>query len=89
MVPDECLKLESIPVVSGFPEVFPKDLRGIPLVREVEFSIDLILGCTPISKLPYQMTPTELEELKCSLKTFRRRASLDQVSCLEKNRSSL
>ncbi|GKA70737.1 hypothetical protein Tco_0776876 [Tanacetum coccineum] len=30
-------KLEDIPVVKEFPDVFPKDLPGIPPVRQVEF----------------------------------------------------
>ncbi|GJR60266.1 putative reverse transcriptase domain-containing protein [Tanacetum coccineum] len=35
-------RLEDIPVVREFPEVFPEDLPGLPLVRQVEFQIDLI-----------------------------------------------
>ncbi|GJZ99942.1 putative reverse transcriptase domain-containing protein [Tanacetum coccineum] len=30
-------RLEDIPVVREFPEVFPKDLHGLPPVRQVEF----------------------------------------------------
>ncbi|GKG11626.1 hypothetical protein Tco_0343026, partial [Tanacetum coccineum] len=39
--PDE-KKLDDIHVVQDFPKVFPDDLLGLPHVREVEFSIDLI-----------------------------------------------
>ncbi|GJY96105.1 putative reverse transcriptase domain-containing protein [Tanacetum coccineum] len=35
-------KLNDIRVVHDFPEVFPDDLSGLPPVREIEFSIDLI-----------------------------------------------
>nr|GEZ64174.1 putative reverse transcriptase domain-containing protein [Tanacetum cinerariifolium] len=42
----------SDPIVSEFPDVFPDELPGIPPVREVEFSIELILGAEPISKAP-------------------------------------
>nr|GFD14001.1 putative reverse transcriptase domain-containing protein [Tanacetum cinerariifolium] len=52
------------PIVSEFPDVFPDELPGIPSVREVEFSIELILGAEPISKAPYRMAPIELKELK-------------------------
>nr|GFD51463.1 putative reverse transcriptase domain-containing protein [Tanacetum cinerariifolium] len=52
------------PIVFEFPEVFP----GIPLVREVKFSIELILGAEPTSKAPYRMAPIELKELKDQLK---------------------
>ncbi|GJW94986.1 putative reverse transcriptase domain-containing protein [Tanacetum coccineum] len=42
---------EDIPVVREFPEVFPKDLPGLPPVRQVEFQIDLIPGAAPIEVL--------------------------------------
>nr|GFD39219.1 putative reverse transcriptase domain-containing protein [Tanacetum cinerariifolium] len=42
-------------------------LPGIPPVREVEFSIELILGAEPISKGHYRMAPIELKELKDQL----------------------
>nr|GFA95011.1 putative reverse transcriptase domain, aspartic peptidase domain protein [Tanacetum cinerariifolium] len=45
----------------------PDELPGIPPVREVEFSIELILGAEPISKAPYRMAPIELKELKDQL----------------------
>ncbi|GJZ65622.1 hypothetical protein Tco_0622318 [Tanacetum coccineum] len=34
-------RLEDVPVVQEFPEVFPEDLPGIPPTRQVEFRIDL------------------------------------------------
>ncbi|GKF22241.1 hypothetical protein Tco_0074563, partial [Tanacetum coccineum] len=40
-------RLENIPVVKEFLEVFPEDLPGLPPVRQVEFQIDLIPGVTP------------------------------------------
>nr|GFB99741.1 putative reverse transcriptase domain-containing protein [Tanacetum cinerariifolium] len=55
------------PIVSEFPNVFPDELPGIPQVREVEFSIELIPGAEPISKAPYRMAPIELKELKDQL----------------------
>ena len=60
----ETLKLNDIPVVREFSDVFPKDLPGIPIDREIEFSIDLLPGTSPISKAPYRMALTELKELK-------------------------
>ncbi|GKG29994.1 hypothetical protein Tco_0419892, partial [Tanacetum coccineum] len=42
-------KLEDIPVVKEFPDIFPEDLSGNPLVRQVEFQIDLIPGAAPIA----------------------------------------
>ena len=60
----EVLKLDDIPIVREFPDVFLEDLPGIPIDREIEFSIDLLPRTSPISKAPYCMAPTELKELK-------------------------
>ncbi|GKE47031.1 putative reverse transcriptase domain-containing protein [Tanacetum coccineum] len=35
-------RLEDVPIVRDFPEVFPEDLPGIPPARQVEFQIDLV-----------------------------------------------
>jgi hypothetical protein len=48
-------------------DVFPEELLGMPLEREVEFYIDLIPGIAPIAKRPYRMAPTELAELKLQI----------------------
>ena len=50
----------SIPEVCNFPDVFPKELPGIPPERQVEFRIDLIPGATPVAKPPYRLAPTEM-----------------------------
>ncbi|KAA3473354.1 RVP_2 domain-containing protein [Gossypium australe] len=64
---DSELKIESVPIVYEYPNVFPKEFTGLPLIREVEFAIDLILGTSPISIAPYRMAPTKLKELKSQL----------------------
>jgi hypothetical protein len=56
--------LEVIKVVSEFPDVFPKDLPGMPPERKVEFSIELLPGTAPISKRAYKVSGPELVELK-------------------------
>ena len=61
-------RIEDIPVVREFPDVFPKELPGIPPDREIEFSINLVPGTNPISKTPYRMAPAELKELKQQIK---------------------
>ncbi|RVW72772.1 Transposon Tf2-12 polyprotein [Vitis vinifera] len=61
------LKLEDIPIVREYPDVFPEDLSGLPPEREVEFTIDLVPGTGPMSKAPYRMAPVELKELKVQL----------------------
>ncbi|GJT08233.1 hypothetical protein Tco_0842695 [Tanacetum coccineum] len=37
-------RLEDVPIVQDFPEVFPEDLPGLPPTRQVEFQIDLVPG---------------------------------------------
>ncbi|GJR10287.1 putative reverse transcriptase domain-containing protein [Tanacetum coccineum] len=60
-------RLEDIPVVREFPEVFPEDLPGLPPVRQVEFQIDLIPGATLIAQAPYRLAPSEMQELSNQL----------------------
>ena len=57
-------KLEDIPIVKEFPDVFPEELPGLPLDRDIEFSIELLPGTGPISKAPYRMATAKLRELK-------------------------
>jgi hypothetical protein len=60
-------KIQDIPVICEFPEVFPEDLPGLPPERDVEFVIELKPGTTPISRRSYRMPPNELAELKTQL----------------------
>jgi hypothetical protein len=63
----EGIKLENIPVVCEYPDVFPDELPGMPPNRDVEFVMELQPGTAPISKRPYRMPPNELAELKLQL----------------------
>ncbi|GJS27678.1 putative reverse transcriptase domain-containing protein [Tanacetum coccineum] len=60
-------ELSDTPVVRDFTDVFPKDLSGLPLQRQVEFLIDLIPGATPVVKSPYRLAPSEMQELSKEL----------------------
>jgi len=66
-VKEEEVRVENIPVVCEFPDVFPEELPGLPPQREINFEIELILGAQPISKAPYRMAPTKLKDLKTQL----------------------
>ena len=59
--------VEEIPVVCEFSDVFPEEISGLPPVREVEFTIELLPGTTIISIAPYRMAPVKLGELKLLL----------------------
>jgi hypothetical protein len=54
-------------VACEFPDVFSKDLSGMPPNWDVEFIIELQPGMAPISRRSYKMTPKELVELKVQL----------------------
>lgn len=60
-------EVKDVPIVREYPDVFPKELPGLSPNRQLEFTIDLEPGATPISKAPYRMTSKELQELKVQL----------------------
>jgi hypothetical protein len=60
----KAIALEDIRVVHDYPDVFPEELSGMPLDRDIEFLIELLPGTPPISKRPYRMPVNELVELK-------------------------
>ncbi|GKA33455.1 putative reverse transcriptase domain-containing protein [Tanacetum coccineum] len=61
-------RLEGVPIVRDFPEVFPEDLSGLPPTRQVEFQIDLVPGAAPVARAPYRLAPSEMKELSEQLK---------------------
>nr|GEX33792.1 reverse transcriptase domain-containing protein [Tanacetum cinerariifolium] len=60
-------RLENIPVVREFLDVFPEELPGLPPVWQVEFQIDLIPEVAPIARAPYRLAPSEMQELSNQL----------------------
>nr|GEX06483.1 reverse transcriptase domain-containing protein [Tanacetum cinerariifolium] len=56
-------RLEDVPIVREFLEVFPEDFHGLPPARQVEFQIDLIPGAAPVARSPYRLAPAEMQEL--------------------------
>nr|GEZ71877.1 reverse transcriptase domain-containing protein [Tanacetum cinerariifolium] len=60
-------RLENLPVVREFPDVFPEELPGLPLVRQVEFQIDLIPRAVHVAHAPYRLAPSEMQELSNQL----------------------
>jgi hypothetical protein len=43
------------------------NIPGLPPRRDIDFSINLMLGTTPVSKDPYRMSTLELKELQLQL----------------------
>ncbi|GJV47306.1 putative reverse transcriptase domain-containing protein [Tanacetum coccineum] len=60
-------RMEDVPVIRNFPEVFPEELPGLPPPRQVEFRIDLVSGAAPIARAPYRLAPSEMKELSVQL----------------------
>ena len=54
-------------VVCEYEDVFPDKLPGLPLQRDVDLSMELHSGTSPISMTPHRMAPVELHELKVQL----------------------
>ncbi|GJR24179.1 hypothetical protein Tco_0972706 [Tanacetum coccineum] len=70
-------RLEDVPIVREFPEVFPEDLPGLPPARQVEFQIDLVPGAAPVARAPYRLAPAEMQEVSYQLlRTFCQRIIL-------------
>nr|GEX13482.1 putative reverse transcriptase domain-containing protein [Tanacetum cinerariifolium] len=61
-------RLEDVPIVQDFLEVFSEDFPGIPPTRQVEFQIDLVLGAAPVARAPYRLAPSKMNELLDQLK---------------------
>ena len=49
--------VEDVPIVREYPKVFPDDLTGLPLDRQIEFKIDLVPGAAPVARAPYRLAP--------------------------------
>nr|GFC91074.1 putative reverse transcriptase domain-containing protein [Tanacetum cinerariifolium] len=61
-------RLEDVPIVRNFPEVFPEELPGLHPTRPVEFQIDLVPSAAPVARAPYLLAPSEMKELAEQLK---------------------
>ena len=51
-------------VVCEYDDVFPDELPRLPPYMDVDFTIELHPGTSPISMTPYRMAPADLQELK-------------------------
>ncbi|GJU29304.1 hypothetical protein Tco_1172893 [Tanacetum coccineum] len=61
-------RLEDVPIVRDYPEVFPEDVLDIPPPRQVEFRIDLVPGAAPVARAPYRLAQSKMKELSEQLK---------------------
>ncbi|GJT83706.1 putative reverse transcriptase domain-containing protein [Tanacetum coccineum] len=56
-------RISDIPVVQDFTDMFSEDLLGLPPQRQVEFRIDLVPRVMLVTKSPYCLAPSEMQEL--------------------------
>ncbi|GJY91841.1 putative nucleotidyltransferase, ribonuclease H [Tanacetum coccineum] len=63
-------RIEDVPVVRDFPEVFLEELPEYPGKNPGagEFHIELIPGAAPVARAPYRLAPAEMKELAEQLK---------------------
>ena len=57
---DMKLKLQDIPVLKEFEDIFPEEVPRLPPKRDIDFTIDLIPRSVPASKSPYRMNIIKL-----------------------------
>ena len=59
--------IANILIVCDFSKVFPDELSGVPIDRDIEFYIEVMPRTHLISKAPYRMALAKLKELKMQL----------------------
>jgi hypothetical protein len=63
---DAVSKIGDHEVLIEFKDVF-QEVPGLPPKRDINFSINLMLGATPVSKAPYRMSTPKLKEFQLQL----------------------
>nr|GEU96419.1 reverse transcriptase domain-containing protein [Tanacetum cinerariifolium] len=61
-------KQEEMVIVRDFTKVFLDDLSGLPPIQEIKFQIELDPGAITVTKSPYQLVPSKMEELSGSFR---------------------
>jgi hypothetical protein len=56
------------PILREYRDVFPKEVSGLPLRRDIDFLIELTPRAVLMSRTPYRISTPELLELKLQLK---------------------
>ncbi|GKB84245.1 putative reverse transcriptase domain-containing protein, partial [Tanacetum coccineum] len=73
-------RMEDVPVIRDFPEVFPEELPGLPPLRQVEFRIDLVPGAALVARAPYRLAPSEMKELSVQLQELLEKGFIHSIS---------
>ena len=52
---EDKLNFDDIPILQDLSDVFSEEIPGLAPKRDMDFTIELLLGVVPISKAPYRM----------------------------------
>jgi hypothetical protein len=69
---DKVSNIEYYAVLKEFEDVF-KEITILPPKRDIDFSINLMPGPTPVAKIPYRMSTPELKVLQMKLEELLKR----------------
>ncbi|GJZ86337.1 putative reverse transcriptase domain-containing protein [Tanacetum coccineum] len=75
-------KLHHVRPCTNFPEVFLEDLPGFLPTRQVKFQIDLVPGDAPVTRAPYRLAPSKMQELELNKLTVKNRYPLPRIDDL-------
>nr|GEX76378.1 putative reverse transcriptase domain-containing protein [Tanacetum cinerariifolium] len=73
-------RLEDMPIICEFLDVFPEDLLRLPLPRQVEFEIELFPGAALVARAPYRLAPLEMKELAKQLQELSDKGFIRPIS---------
>nr|GEX25669.1 retrotransposon protein, putative, Ty3-gypsy subclass [Tanacetum cinerariifolium] len=63
-------RLEDVPIVQEFLEVFPEDIPRLLHARQFEFQVDLVPGAAPVARALYRLARAEMQELSTQLQAL-------------------
>jgi hypothetical protein len=66
-IEDEKPNLEDHRILREYKDIFLEEVPGLPLRRDIDFSIELTPGAIPTSRTPYRMSTPDLVEIKLQL----------------------
>jgi hypothetical protein len=69
---DKVASIEDHIVLRDFEDVF-REILGLPLKRDIDFSIDLVPRVAPVSKTPYRVGTPKLKELQMHVEELLRK----------------
>jgi hypothetical protein len=52
------------PILREYKYVFLEEVSGLPPIRDIDFSIELVPGVVPMSRAPYIMSTPKIVEIK-------------------------